>query len=207
LLGDGQVLRLPGRASHALAAHRLDRRFDRVGANNPHPVRKLQAGHRHPQADDRRQQRLGLVGVTAFGVESRQRRLQALAVEGEAGSALPKFGKEGDQHLLGARPRVGRHGLAPLLQVRGGDASFHRRLPGGSKAGQGAQLVAMLGDIAPGHRHVAVEGRVVAALGGDVERDLLPHRDHRAEPRRGLGREALDRFVQEEITHDPGFRP
>ncbi len=42
LVGDGEVLRLPGGAAHALAAHRLDRRLDRVGADDPHAVRQLQ---------------------------------------------------------------------------------------------------------------------------------------------------------------------
>ena len=39
LLGDGEELRLPGGAAHAFGAHRLDRRGDRVGADDPHPVR------------------------------------------------------------------------------------------------------------------------------------------------------------------------
>ena len=158
LLGHRQVLGLPGRAAHPLAAHRIDRSLDRVGADDADPARQLQARHRHPQADDRDEQHLGLVGVARFGVERRQRRVQPLAVEGKSGGALPELGEEGGQHQLGALAGVGRHALPPLLQIRSGDAGFDRRLAGGREARQRPQLLAVLDDVAAGHRHVAVEG-------------------------------------------------
>ncbi len=93
------------------------------------------------------------------------------------------------------------------LQVRGGDAGLDRGLAGGREAGQRAQLVGVLLHVAAGHRNVAVEGRLLAVGGADVEGNLLAIGDHRAESRRGLGGEAFQGFVEQEITHGSGFRP
>ena len=93
LVGDGEVLRLPGGAAHALAAHRLDRGLDRVGADDPHAVRQLQPRLRHPQADDRDDQDLGVVGVARFGIEHRERAVEPRAVERELGATPPRARK------------------------------------------------------------------------------------------------------------------
>ena len=73
LLGEGEELRLPGGAAHALAAHRLDRRLDRVGADDLDSVGKLQARHRHPQPDQGRDQHVGLLGAAGLGLEHGER--------------------------------------------------------------------------------------------------------------------------------------
>ena len=115
LLGDREVLWLPGGAAHALAAHRVDRRLDRVGADDANVVRQLQARHRHPQPDQRHDQDIGVVGVARFGAERRQRGLEALTIQREPGGSLPERGEERGQHQIGAPGRVGGHGLTPLL--------------------------------------------------------------------------------------------
>ena len=85
------------------------------------------------------------------------------------------------EHPFGALARIGGHGLAARLQVGGGDAGLDGGLAGRAEAGQRAQLLGALLDEARGQRHVAVEGRVVAALGGDVEGDLVAAGDEGAE--------------------------
>ena len=102
---------------------------------------------------------------------------------------------------------IGGNRLAPRLQIGGGDACFDRGLAGGGETRQRAHLIGVVDHVAAGHRHVAVEGRFVAGIGGDVERDLLPHRHQRAQPRSRLGGKALDRFVEEEVPHGSGFSP
>ena len=81
LLGDRQELRLPGLPAHPLAPHRLDRRLDRVRADRLHPVREVKARERHLQADDRRDQEVGLVDPAELGIQHRQRPVETGAVE------------------------------------------------------------------------------------------------------------------------------
>ena len=89
LLGDRQELRLPGGAAHPLASHRLDRRLDRVGADQAHAVRKRQARLCHLQPDDRGKQDVGFVDLAGLGIEAVNGALEALAVERELGAAVP----------------------------------------------------------------------------------------------------------------------
>ncbi len=77
----------------------------------------------------------------------------------------------------------------------------------GPKASSAAQLALALAHVARGQRPVAVEGGVVAALGVDVEGDLVAAGDERAEPDRRLGGKPGQRLVEQAITHAPRFRP
>ena len=96
---------------------------------------------------------------------------------------------------------------SPRPPGRRGDAGGLDRVASRDESRQRPQLVLALEHVARGHRHVAVEGGIVAGSLGDVEGDLIAAGDQRAEAGRGLGGQALDRLVQEEIAHAPGFRP
>ena len=76
-------------------------------------MRQLQPLRRHPQADQRHHQHVGVVGTTRFGVEQRDRALEPLAVEGEAGAALPELGEEAGQHQFGPARRGRRGPISP----------------------------------------------------------------------------------------------
>ena len=208
LLGDGEELRLPGGAAHALAAHRLDRRLEAVGADEPHPVRKLQARDRHLQADERRDQHVGLVGVADLGVKHVERLLEPLAVERELAAAVPEAGEEDRQEARRPLARLGRDLLAPRLQVGSGDIGEDDRFAGRLEGGQGAQLALALAHVARRQRDVAMEEGVVGpGRLGDVEGNLVPARDQRREASRRLGGKSPQRLVEQGIAHARTFPP
>jgi hypothetical protein len=76
-------------------------------------VGKLQPLSRHPQADQRHDEHVGVVGVARFCVEHRDLVLEPLAVEGEAAASFPQLGEEAGQHQLGPLARVGGNDLSP----------------------------------------------------------------------------------------------
>ncbi len=195
LLGQGEVLGLPGGSLHALASHRLDRRVERVGPDHANAAGKLQAGKRHLQADDRRDQQVGLVDVAGLGVELADRPLEAGGVERELGTSLPEVGDEADQHRRGALVGVGGNGRPAGLQVGRGDAGGADRRAGGTERGQRPQLVGALRDESRGQGDVTVEVGALAGVLGDVEGDLVSGRDQRAKPRRRLGGERAQGFA------------
>ena len=97
---------------------------------------------RHPQADDRDDQHVGVVGVARFGVERREGALEPLRGRARSRSTPSQSADEEDgQHPLGALAGIGGDRLAARLQVTGGDAGLDRGLAGGREAGQRAELV------------------------------------------------------------------
>ncbi len=207
LLDDGEELGLPGGAAHALAAHRLDWCLDRVGADDLNSVGELQARQRHPQPDQGRNQHLGLLGAAGLGLEHGERVAQAIVVEGKFGAAVPERGEEDGEHLC--RPLAGVTGdlLAASLQISGGDAGGSDGVAGRREGVQLAQLAFALTYIEGSQRPVAIEERVVAALGIDVIRDLVATGDKGAELYRRLGGKAGQRLVEQAIAHGPRFPP
>ena len=165
-------------------------------------------GDGHPEADQRRDQHVGLVGVAGLGVEHRERPLQPLAVERELGAAVPEAGEEDVEQARRPLAGIGRDLLAALLQVRGGDVGEDDRFAGGLEGRQGAQLALALAHEARRQRDVAVEeGLVGAGRLGDVEGDLVAARDERRQPRRRLGGQPPQRLVEQPVAHAGDLPP
>ena len=204
-LGDGEELRLPGLPAHPLAPHRLDRGLDRVRPDRLHPVRQVEPGKLHLQADDRRDQEVGLIYVAELGVEQREGAIEAGAVERELGAAVPEGGEEGHQHPRGPLAGVDRDRSTLPLEVVSGDVGDRDRVEGLLEPGEGAQLVLALEHVFGGQRAVAVEGRLRAGLLVDVERDLVTAGDQSRIAGRGFGGELLDRLVEDRVAHSPRF--
>ncbi len=141
--------------------------------------------------------------LARLGLEDREGALQPLVVEGEFGASLPERSEEDDEHLRGALARVGRDLLAAGFEVGGGDAGGGDGVASGAEGRQPAQLGVALADVARGQRLVAVEERVVAVLGVDVEGNLVAAGDERAEPDRRLGGKTGQRVVEQPIVHAP----
>ena len=97
--------------------------------------------------------------------------------------------------------------LTARFQVGGGDAGGGNRVAGRAEGLEAAQLGFPFAHVLRGQRPVAVEERVVAAVGVDVEGDLIAAGDERAEPDRRLGGKPGQGIVDESVTHAPGFRP
>ena len=67
------------------------------------PWGSCRRAQRHPQADDRGDQDVGLVDVAGLGVEHGEGAVEALAVERELGAALPEGGDEDASASCAAR--------------------------------------------------------------------------------------------------------
>ena len=97
------------------------------------------------------------------------------------------------------------HRLAAGFQVGGGDAGGGDRVAGGAEGLAARAARSRARARSGGQRPVAVEERVVAALGVDVEGNLVAAGDQRAEADRRLGGKPGQRVVEQAVTHGPAL--